>query len=66
MEHRFHMTSFGLALAVLVGTGGARVVNAQDSTAAQAPPLSAPIPRDPAVTIGVLPNGMHYYIRENH
>lgn len=37
---------------------------AQDSTV-HAPSLSAPIPLDPAVTIGVLPNGLHYYIREN-
>jgi zinc protease len=29
-------------------------------------PVSAPLPFDPAVTVGVLPNGMRYYIRENH
>ncbi|MGH7650097.1 MAG: M16 family metallopeptidase [Gemmatimonadaceae bacterium] len=39
---------------------------AQDSSAAHAPPLTAPIPVDPDVTSGVLPNGLHYYIRENH
>ncbi|MEA2767009.1 MAG: zinc protease, partial [Gemmatimonadaceae bacterium] len=29
-------------------------------------PVNAPLPFDPAVTVGVLPNGMRYYIRENH
>src|SRR5258707_5528688 len=28
--------------------------------------LSDAIPSDPEVRIGVLPNGLHYYIRENH
>lgn len=28
--------------------------------------LSDTIPTDPAVRTGVLPNGLHYYIRENH
>ena len=28
--------------------------------------LSDTIPSDPEVRIGVLPNGLHYYIRENH
>jgi zinc protease len=27
---------------------------------------TSPLPFDPAVTVGTLPNGMHYYIRENH
>ena len=27
---------------------------------------STPLPFDPAVTVGTLPNGMRYYIRENH
>src|SRR3954464_2261079 len=40
--------------------GGASAASAQDAAAA------APLPFDPAVTIGTLPNGMHYYIRENH
>ncbi|MDQ6690355.1 MAG: insulinase family protein, partial [Gemmatimonadota bacterium] len=29
------------------------------------PPSNA-LPFDPSVTVGTLPNGMHYYIRENH
>jgi zinc protease len=30
------------------------------------PKVTAPLPVDPAVTIGTLPNGMRYYIRVNH
>ena len=33
---------------------------------AQQTPASSPLPFDPAVTVGTLPNGMRYYIRENH
>ncbi|MEO8910900.1 MAG: pitrilysin family protein, partial [Gemmatimonadaceae bacterium] len=36
---------------------------------AQQPTVGAPaspLPYDPAVTVGTLPNGMRYYIRENH
>jgi zinc protease len=32
---------------------------------AQAPALSTPIPLDPKVKIGTLPNGIRYYIRQN-
>ncbi len=40
---------------------------AQDSARAGPPPkLATPLPKDPAVTIGVLPNGLRYYIRVNH
>ncbi len=40
---------------------------AQDTARAGAPPrLAAPLPVDPAITTGVLANGMRYYIRVNH
>src|SRR6202165_2194273 len=29
-------------------------------------PSGTPLPFDPAVTVGSLPNGMRYYVRENH
>ena len=32
---------------------------------AQAPALTTPLPVDPKVKIGTLPNGIHYYIRQN-
>lgn len=66
MVSRFRWRAAGLALAMLAGAGGGVPVRAQDSSAVHAPPLSAPIPTDPDVSIGVLPNGLHYYIRENH
>ena len=37
---------------------------AQEPAAARAAP-SDPLPVDPAVTVGTLPNGLRYYIREN-
>lgn len=37
---------------------------AQSSSTKQG--VDGPLPFDPAVTAGVLPNGMRYYIRENH
>ncbi|MDQ2930985.1 MAG: insulinase family protein [Gemmatimonadota bacterium] len=52
-----------LALSAAAGLPAA----AQDSARAGPPPkLTAPLPKDPAVTIGVLPNGLRYYIRVNH
>jgi zinc protease len=42
-------------------------LGAQDSGRVGPPPkLAAPLPVDPAVTVGVLPNGLRYYIRVNH
>ena len=36
------------------------------AAAAQQAASDAPLPFDPSVTVGTLPNGMRYYIRENH
>ncbi len=42
------------------------VLSAQDSVPAPAPPLAdEPVPVDSLVTVGTLPNGVRYYIREN-
>jgi zinc protease len=38
---------------------------ATSSIAAQSPSLSAPLPKDPAVIVGRLPNGVRYFIRRN-
>src|SRR5688500_9324900 len=40
-----------------------RTVVAQSAVAAEA--TSVPLPFDPAVTVGTLPNGLRYYIRKN-
>ncbi|MEO7038901.1 MAG: insulinase family protein [Gemmatimonadaceae bacterium] len=53
--------------ALALSTIAALPAAAQDSAHAGAPPkLTAPLPRDPAVTTGVLPNGLRYYVRVNH
>src|SRR6476469_10245854 len=44
----------------------AAAISLPSVTAAQNPSASAPLPFDPAVTVGTLSNGMRYYIRENH
>src|SRR6202162_3330270 len=51
---------FGVALLATLFTSVASVATAQQMSAA------APLPFDPAVTVGTLPNGLRYYIRENH
>ena len=50
--------------AALTFLSAALPLSAQLNSAAQ--PVNAPLPFDPAVTVGVLPNGMRYFIRENH
>jgi zinc protease len=58
------------SLLALVPLAGAASIAAQapaHTPAAAAPlKLTAPLPVDPAVTIGTLPNGLRYYIRVNH
>jgi zinc protease len=57
---------FGLCLAVVLAALG--VVSAQDRTSippAQSIALDQPVPLDPRITIGYLPNGLRYYVRAN-
>jgi zinc protease len=51
-----------LTLALFVAIVPARLALAQ----APVGPPSSPLPFDPAVTVGTLPNGLRYYVRENH
>jgi len=62
---------------VLIASTGATAVSAQKpvqkpvqkpspSSRARQPLASQRLPVDPAVTVGTLPNGLRYYIRENH
>lgn len=44
----------------------ATIALASGAVAQQPAAGSHPLPFDPAVTVGTLPNGMRYYIRENH
>jgi zinc protease len=60
-------TSAAYLLAIALAAFAAAPVAAQDTARAGPPPkLATPLPVDPAVTIGVLPNGLRYYIRVNH
>ncbi len=50
-----------LAVLILVHAIWAGHAPAQEAT----PDLSAKLPTDPAVSVGTLPNGLRYYVREN-
>jgi zinc protease len=54
-----------LAAAALTLLGASQSGSAQQP-AVTAQSVNGPLPFDPAVTVGVLSNGMRYYIRENH
>lgn len=53
----------GVAFFAVAALGVSTAALAQQPVAV---PANTPLPFDPAVTIGTLPNGMRYYIRENH
>jgi zinc protease len=56
-----------LALTPFAGAAALTAQSAAHSPAVAAPlELTAPLPVDPAVTTGTLPNGLRYYIRVNH
>ena len=62
-----HAARVACIAALALSALGAAPLGAQDSARAGAPPkLTAPLPVDPAITTGVLPNGLRYYIRVNH
>ncbi len=56
------LTPFALAIAVVLS----HCTTSTPPPQGQLAPVSAPIPLDPAVRHGVLPNGLTYYIRANH
>ena len=53
-------------VAALLGCGVVCQPASAQNAASTSEPASTPLPFDPAVTQGVLANGMRYYIRENH
>jgi zinc protease len=59
------MTKQYIVLALAVSMAPALAAQAANPPAAAIPALSAPLPIDPRVRIGTLPNGIHYYIRQN-
>ncbi|HEX7486027.1 MAG TPA: insulinase family protein [Vicinamibacterales bacterium] len=57
---------FGLCLAiVLTSLGGAAAQDRPAPPPAQSIALDQPVPVDPRITIGYLPNGLRYYVRAN-
>lgn len=57
--------TFYIGAAALTFASAPQCLSAQHASAA-GQPANQPLPFDPAVRVGVLPNGMRYYIRENH
>ena len=55
-----------LALASFASTASLAAQSAHTPAVAARLELTAPLPVDPAVTTGTLPNGLRYYIRVNH
>jgi zinc protease len=53
------------AVLVALAAGAPMAVHAQGSAAGAPVSLAAPLPVDPKIRIGTLPNGIHYYIRQN-
>src|SRR6185436_8491267 len=53
-----------LTLALFAPSGHLNAQNAAATGAADIP-LAQPVPVDPRITTGILPNGLRYYIRKN-
>jgi zinc protease len=68
MTSRFS-SAFAAAVAACLAAVTTAPVSAQQNAAAarpgSAPALSTPLPVDPKIRIGTLPNGIRYYIRQN-
>src|SRR5688572_3634813 len=64
---RARLTGAALVAAALLAAGAPAPASAQQavSTGAHDAPLTQPVPVDPRITVGTLPNGMRYYIRKN-
>jgi zinc protease len=54
-----------LATGAVLVTGATAIAQRAVSTGAHDAPLTQPVPVDPRITVGTLPNGMRYYIRVN-
>ena len=60
---RVRLVLFTSAILVAVGLAGAQ--QSAIPAAVQTATLGQPVPVDPLITVGTLPNGFRYYIREN-
>ena len=62
---RRRASSLVVTLAAVLATGVVATAQRTVTTGAQNVPLTAPVPVDPRITVGTLPNGLRYYIRDN-
>src|SRR4029453_1653763 len=65
MTSRHRSTFVFLTLAITALTSLAASAQRAVSTGPQNAPLTAPVPVDPRITVGTLPNGLRYYLRAN-
>ena len=54
-----------LSLAIALATSAPAFAQRAVVTGAHDVPLTQPVPVDPRITVGTLPNGMRYYVRAN-
>jgi len=55
-----------LTLTIATTTVGVTYAQRAAATGPQNTPLTAPVPVDPRITVGTLPNGLRYYLRANN
>ena len=65
MTLRFRARLILLTLTIAAMTGAVTFAQRAVTTGPQNAPLTAPVPVDPRITVGTLPNGLRYYIRAN-
>ncbi len=65
MTPRTRTRSTLLALVIAFTTGAVATAQRPVTTGPQNAPLTAPVPVDPRITVGTLPNGLRYYFRTN-
>src|SRR6476659_3251447 len=66
MIPRFRARLMLLTLALAATAGSLASADRAVTTVPQNAPLTAPVPVDPRITVGTLPNGLRYYLRANN
>ncbi len=62
---RLRLSSLAAGLLIATPALAQKAPTPASGQAGAAPPLTALLPLDPKVRVGTLPNGIHYYIRQN-
>jgi zinc protease len=66
MTLRFRARLILLTLTIAAMTGAVTFAQRAVTTGPQNAPLTVPVPVDPRITVGTLPNGLRYYLRANN